>query len=132
MIDYLHTLDLVWSVHPSYGGSHYGIQPLNEIIVPDTSDVTLDNTQIEKHEIPGKHDKKPSSNDTKLAATTLSLASSGLDEISSSSALYLKCMLPGLMIIMLYLAYVIYYRKHGNYTTSTQHVEYTMIPDTNL
>ena len=124
---------MVWSVHPAYGGSHYGIKPLSEIIVPDTSDVTLDNTQIKTHEIPDKHDKKKKDegkDDLKLEE----------ESVESSAWLYFWVILTCLLMMMMatYICYSIYHKQYSHDTihnTSQHHssrMGYTIIPDTHM
>ena len=126
-------LDLVWSVHPAYGGSHYGIKPLSKTIVPDTSDVTLDNTQIKTHEIPDKHDKKKKDegkDDLKLEE----------ESVESSAWLYFWVILTCLLMMMM-ATYICYSRYHKQYSHNTIHstsqhhssrMGYTIIPDTHM
>jgi hypothetical protein len=125
----------VWSVHPAYGGSHYGIKPLSKIIVPDTSDVTLDNTQIKTHEIPDKHDKKKKKDEEK---EDLKLEEESVGE--SSAWLYFWVILACLLVMMvMYICYSIYHKQYSYGTThsTSQHhqssrTEYTIIPDTHM
>ncbi|OQR96119.1 cathepsin B, cysteine protease family C01A [Thraustotheca clavata] len=58
--------ELVWKKKPIYGGSIFGLQPIDEVAaqkhpLQDTSFITLNDTQQESHEIPekGKHTPHP-------------------------------------------------------------------------
>ena len=124
----------MWSAHPAYGGSHYGIKPLSKTIVPDTSDVTLDNTQIKTHEIPDKHDKKKKDegkDDLKLEE----------ESVESSAWLYFWVILTCLLMMMMmatYICYSIYQKQYSHdtiHSTSQHHssrMGYTIIPDTHM
>ena len=143
----------MWSVHPAYGGSHYGIKPLSPIDdVPDTSDVTMNDKQIKTHEIPDKHDKKkkedgPHSSDSGAAYDTTYTSSSSLSSklkeataVESHTSVYfwmfLTCLVM-MMMMMTYICHSIYHKQysHGTHSISQHYSDsngYFKIPDTNI
>lgn len=112
--------DLVWNKRPAYGGSHYGIKPFSnaglKIHVPDTSDVTLDSTQIKVNEIIDKK-KNP------IMMESVDLKTNQSYSFYAYIELFLVLLLSLIGTMWLY----------NNYKSSTdKQVIYTTIPDHEL